>query len=236
MVRHAPRRNTGQQPSSVATIASTGTVERLSHLCAAHGIGPRPDDQKMLNGDRLRPRAAVGCTFVFAVLATLACGAAGCDFSPTSDPSVTSLPTSRPDPFEDRPISLAEEAVSRSAARLPPGHAYTDAFAKKLCLAAVIDEWYGERGFDDWDPNTDVWVVGMLAEGLALNQVVQPPPFPIFQASDASAPAVAGAYYVWVASTGRLIAYGVLRSRDDRTDRASYSRLSRIVSTSGSCE
>jgi hypothetical protein len=134
------------------------------------------------------------------------------------------------------PLHDEAAAIQATLAILPercaaPAATSSHLLARQMTLKDLITPWYYGEGFVDWDPAWPVWIVAVQCDGVAVNDIVPPPPLPIFlkNANAHASPIAAGAYYVWHTPTGQLLAAGPLEDPATPTSTHTFEELRRIL-------
>ena len=113
------------------------------------------------------------------------------------------------------PIYDADDALARSLEHLSKGLVPVQVVVRQLRLEAA-DIWIGSRT-NDFSSSEPVWLVGIVAEGLEVGDVLRGAGLPSSDDREA-----VGAFFLWDAAGGHTIAEGALL---DSADLATMARL-----------
>lgn len=131
-------------------------------------------------------------------------------------------------PGSPSPIYSAQEAIALSLSRFPPGHNPHAAEARLLRTQTMDADWLlVDQSDSDAGPDSPVWLVGILGDGLAVDDTVDLPSLPedILPRDDTP---VTGVWYAWDTNSGQLFAQGAL----DDADWRSYAALTALANES----
>jgi hypothetical protein len=148
--------------------------------------------------------------------------------SPHKRPTTAQIPTATgTSSGEYAPIEDEDEAIELSLSLFPPIGDPANPIARLVSLA-TYEDWVTLTGLSaplqtqaasetqEWgneNPDSPVWFVAIQGTGLTVRDVIQPPGG-IELADDR---VVDGAYYVWEANTGMLLAVGALVTGGDQS-------------------
>lgn len=131
-------------------------------------------------------------------------------------------------PSNARRIPNSETAIRETLELLPAEFDYHSIVARQVSREALQAGWYISPDTESasWLPEGPLWIVGALAEGLTVDDVILLPDGARIGVDDASA--VAGAFALWEASSGDLLESGALEDEQS----FSHPRLLALVDES----
>jgi hypothetical protein len=129
----------------------------------------------------------------------------GSGSSTAQSPTATPPPTGRPDPYA-RPIVTADDAITRTLAALPDT-VVVQGVEARLVTSATLDALWFQEGNPAWMGSSPLWIVVVSSDTVTLGDTIQAQPgSPLV--SDTTP--VTGAFFIWNASSGRMVSSGGL--------------------------
>lgn len=140
-----------------------------------------------------------------------------------NQPAVESLQTATetPTPTSDHPnpIYTHSEAEDRALSLVPELATPSAVVARLVSTSTLASEWFGASDAQAWFPDTGLWIVGVAASNLTYADLIPrvavegfgTPVTPDATAAAHDQQSVEGAYFVFEASGGLVVARGVLR-------------------------
>ena len=209
---HRPCGRSGSSSCVTAPMLAQPTAKRLGQTALSSQVPPYRRSPEAVRTDVTR-RSPVTILVVAAVTAAIVGSiviAAAHSVDGTTHHALVSTSLDAPDKIPD-----ASTALRLSLLRVPATGVVHNQLVGELTLGDVQRCWYGGGGASGWMPEWKVWMVGLTVTGLTMDDLLPPPPLPVFreaQARGVKSPTVFGAYYVWSRSSGELVAEGYLDS------------------------